>query len=480
MDRSKTFVALGVVLLLIAGATIGAIAIIGDQDDHYAIEVEIVSPEEGATVAGGMLVAVEYESNSKADLAVLKVDHNIVATSTQAPFEWEIDTTAYLDGEHVVQVLVRNEKGRMGSAEAEFVINNGGTSVSIRSPSAGATASGQIEIKVDAVSPRGISYVSLRLDGEEVGNISEAPFTFTFDTTSVGNGEHTFVAKAWDELGVGASASSSIMVDNPFSITDGRGKVITFQGIPKRILSMGSSFTEVLYAIDAQDLIIGVDSSSKYPAEVSGKTNVGSFFTINLEAVLATNPDCIVTWTFATTTVSTLESHGLKVVCYYPGSVSGVMDVIASLGELTGRKAQARELTDNMNMRLDAVKARVAAVPVDQRPDVYFELRSTKSVGPGTIANELITIAGGRNIYSTATIAYPLYNSEYIVASDPDVIVIENQSAKTTQQIKSTAGWSEITAVEQDRIFRINGELVSATPRLVDAVEQMEAYFFPG
>jgi iron complex transport system substrate-binding protein len=175
-----------------------------------------------------------------------------------------------------------------------------------------------------------------------------------------------------------------------------------------------------------------------------------------------------------------LESYGLKVVCFNPGSVGGVISVINSLGNLTGHQAESDALVVQMNERISAVQQRVALVPEEQRPQVYFELRSTKSTGPGTIADELITMAGGRNIYHTASIKYPLFNSEYIIDANPDAIVIEDQSTKTNAQIEATAGWSEITAVQQHHILRINGELVSSTPRLVDALEQLEAYFFPG
>ncbi|MEM0448538.1 MAG: ABC transporter substrate-binding protein [Methanomassiliicoccales archaeon] len=479
MERTGILLAFAVVALIVMAGIFGAVSISSQHDDRFKVKVEIVEPEENAMIAGVITVKATFESNSPAILAVLKIDDKIIGVSHEAPFHWEIDTTDYLDGEHAIMVMIRNEKGRIGVANSDIIINNGGTNVIIRSPTDGSSISADFEVVVDAVSPRGLAYVRLDLDGQPVGNLTAAPFTFRLDSRTMDNGEHSLMAVACDELGVTASASTTIWVSNPFSIIDERGKLIHFEGVPQRILSMGSSFTEVLYAIGADDLIVGVDSSSKYPAQVSQKINVGSFFTINIEAILATNPDCIITWSFATTSVATLESYGLKVVCYNPGSVSQVMDVIQSLGELTGHKNDAKALIDNMNSRLEAVKARVASVPVDQRPTVYFELRSTKSVGPGTIANELITLAGGRNIYSTSTVKYPLFNSEYIINANPDVIIIEDQSTKTTEQIKSTAGWSEITAVKQDRILRINGELVSSTPRLVDAVEQMAEFFFP-
>ena len=478
MDRDKAMIALGVVLLLVISAVVGVLAT-QEREDFYAVHVEFVKPEDGAFVSGLVPVEIVFEGNSEGKLASLLVDGVSVAFSQTVPYSFELDTRGYLDGLYELTAIVSTQAGRFGTANETIRINNGGTSVNIRSPSDGAVVSGQMGISVDAVSPRGISYVLVSLDGNVLGNVSQAPFDWSIDSTAYDNGEHLITASAVDQLGVRAEMSNNVTFNNPFVIVDERGKSISFDEVPTRILSMGGSFTEIFYAIGADGHLAGVDSSSLYPAQVREKTNVGSFYTLNLEAVLATNPDCIVTWSFATTTINTLEANGMKVVCYNPGSVDGVIRVINSIGNLTGHEKQAMGLVDSMHSRLYAVEQRISSIPEGQRPSVYFELRSTKSVGAGTIANELITLAGGKNIYASSSVKYPLFNSEYIISSNPDFIVIENQSTKTNAQIEATAGWGIITAVQENHILRINGELVSSTPRLVDAVEQMAAYFYP-
>ncbi len=479
MDRDKVLIATGVTLLLVMSAVMGALFVTQDHEDYYEVHVEIVEPEAGNIVSGVIEVNITYDGNSLANSGTLQLDGLTVARGQTAPFLFPLDTRDYLDGPHELTAIVTTEKGRFGYVRQDIVINNGGTSVNIRSPTDGATLVGKVDIDINAASPRGISFVSVSLDGNEIGNLSEAPYVWSIDSTSYSNGAHLLTAEAMDQLGVKAEAAINVTLNNPFTIVDERGKIVSFDAVPSRILSMGGSFTEIFYAIGADGHLVGVDSSSKYPQQVSEKTNVGSFYTLNLEAVLATDPDCIVTWTFATSTINALEANGLKVVCYNPGSVDGVISVINSIGNLTAHETGAKALVDEMQSRLKVVEERVSSIPVDQRPEVYFELRSTKSVGPGTIANELITLAGGRNIYATSSVKYPLFNSEYIISANPDIIVIEDQSSKTNAQIQGTAGWNTITAVQENHILRINGELVSSTPRLVDAVEQMADYFYP-
>jgi cobalamin transport system substrate-binding protein len=480
LDRDTAIIALGVVFILVVSAIFGALAVTQDHEDYYEVHVEIVEPEAGSIISGLVHVQVTFDGNSEAELCTMNLDGITVAYSRTAPFDFELETRDYMDGQHELEVTVSTQKGRFGTAREMVIVNNGGTSVSIRSPMDGTTIAGPMDLRVDAVSPRGIQYVQVMIDGASVGNLTNAPFAWSIDTTAYSNGPHIIEAQTVDKLGVTAQMWVNVSFNNPFTIVDERGMTISFDSIPTRIVSMGGSFTEIFYAIGADSNLIGVDSSSKYPVEVSEKTNVGSFYTLNLEAVLATDPDCVVTWTFATSTISALEANGLKVVCYNPGSVAGVMSVINSIGNLTGHEDGAAGLVDNMQARLKAVEQRVAGIPEDQWPSVYFELRSTKSVGQGTIADELISLAGGKNIYATSSVKYPLFNSEYIISSDPSFIVIENQSTKTNAQIEATAGWNTITAVQQHHILRINGELVSSTPRLVDAVEQMAEYFYPG
>jgi iron complex transport system substrate-binding protein len=455
LERDKAWIVFGVASLLVISAIVGALAVTQDNEDYYEVHVEITEPEDGAIVSELVQVKVSFEGNSEAELGILKIDGVTVVRSQAAPFNFELETRDFLDGHHDLMAIVTTEKGRFGIAEEGIIINNGGTAINIRSPTDGATLSGPVDLRVDAVSPRGISYVAVSLDGNEIGNVTETPYVWSVDSTTYSNGEHLIMARTMDKLGVKAEMASNVTFNNPFIIVDERGKSISFDEVPTRILSMGGSFTEIFYAIYADEHLIGVDSSSKYPAEVSEKINVGSFYTLNLEAVLVTAPDCIVTWTFATNTINTLEANGLKVVCYNPGSVDGVVSVINSIGNLTAHERESKGLVDSIHTRLKAVEQ------------------------PGTIANELITIAGGKNIYATSSVKYPLFNSEFIVSSDPGIIVIENQSTKTNSQIEATSGWGTITAVQQHHIFRINGELVSSTPRLVDAVEQMVDYFFP-
>lgn len=263
-----------------------------------------------------------------------------------------------------------------------------------------------------------------------------------------------------------------------FTVLDDRGQNVTIPKYPQRIVSLGTSFTEILFAIGADGQVVGVDKTSTYPAGALSKTNVGSFYTLNAENVTALEPDCIITWTFATSTISTLEGLGFPVIAYNPTSISDTMRVIMSIGNATGKSSAANLLVDQMQERVDEVTEIVADISPEDKVKAYFELRNGKTTGPGALANELITMAGGINIYGNNASKYPQPSLEFIIESDPDVIIVENQTSKTNDDI---AGWigSGVSAVDSDRIFRIDGALVTASPRVVDALEQFAEWFYP-
>lgn len=466
-------------IVLVSVGVLGALVIMSPAPEDVNISAIISAPNDGATITGVVNVTANITTKSAVSYAILKLDGVELGNRSQAPFYWHVNSTHYAEGQHILNLTAFNAAKKQAGDQITVTVNNGGTTASITSPTNGSKVAGQITIVPQMVSPRDITYVTFALDGVQIGNQTSTPYSQALNTSAYFNGNHTIAIRAVDSIGMHGQAQVTVWFDNPFTIRDERGKNITFASTPTRIVSLGSSFTEVLFAIEAQGQVVGVDSSSNYPAAALNKTNVGSFYTLNKEMVVAQNPDCIITWAWAMATIESLESSGYKVVAYNPASVNGVMKVVSSIGNLTGHRPEAGKLVQNMTERITQVTERVKSISESAKVKVYFELRSTKSVGPGSIANEMIALAGGINIYANSTIRYPIFNSEYIIGANPDIIVIENQSTKTTPQIESTPGWSAITAVQDHCVFRINGEQVSATPRLVIAIEQMVEWFYP-
>jgi len=199
-----------------------------------------------------------------------------------------------------------------------------------------------------------------------------------------------------------------------------------------------------------------------------------------MEIIVSLNPDCIITWSYSynEALIANLEGRSYKVVGYNPKNISGIERTIISIGKLTAKNSEANSIVANMEARLDAVTDRIANVPIDQRPTVYYEQANGKSVGNGTIGNEVITRAGGKNIYWNVTIT-STSSLESPLDANPDFIIIDDASSVTNEEIAARGGWNSINAVQDGHIYRINARMMSITPRIVDAIEQMMEWFYP-
>jgi len=263
------------------------------------------------------------------------------------------------------------------------------------------------------------------------------------------------------------------------TLVDGAGRIVNITKIPERIVSMASSATEILYALHCGDRIVGVDKYSDYPPEVKNKTCVGSAFSPDLEKILSLEPDLVIIWWYAEEAIASLEKNGITVFAINPQSVSEVLQTIRTIGLIVGKTEEAENLTDYMQNKIDEITRKIEVLNKTQRPLVYFELYTPmKTVGPGTFTDELISMAGGINIAVEEQVRYPVLSSEYIIAKNPDVIVVLSGGA-SPEEIKARAGWQEINAVKNNRIYVIDRHLVTANPRIVQGLEQLAKWFHP-
>jgi iron complex transport system substrate-binding protein len=179
------------------------------------------------------------------------------------------------------------------------------------------------------------------------------------------------------------------------------------------------------------------------------------------------------------TFINNMESSGLKVAAFYPKNVTTILHTIEVMGEAIGEKDKADAMVADMEARIDAVVEKTANLSDSEKPRIYLELMSKggQTVGAGTMSNDLIEMAGGVNVFNNGTGNWKA-SVESIVEKNPDIIVIEDQSSKTNDDLKASIG-PTVTAVSGDKVYRIDGTTLTTSPRVVDALEQMADWFHP-
>ena len=257
----------------------------------------------------------------------------------------------------------------------------------------------------------------------------------------------------------------------------------------RRIVSLVPALTETLYAIGAGGLVVGVSSFDRYPPEVARLPRVGALVDPDAERILTLRPDLVLMYGSQGEARARFERAGIQVYTYRHGGIEAILDTIDSLGSLTGRQAQARDVIHQVRARLTALRARVAG---RRRPRtlVVFErtpqtLRGTYVSGGAGFLNEMLQTAGGTNVFADVARESVQPSHETLIARAPEVILeiradglLAPEDADTDRHVWNAL--STLPAVRNRRVHFLSGEqLVVPGPRLADGVEQMARALHP-
>jgi len=266
---------------------------------------------------------------------------------------------------------------------------------------------------------------------------------------------------------------SALAAAFPATVTDFQIGSVTFAQRPERIVSIGPSITEFLFALGAGPRVVGADDFSDEPAAAKQLEKVGGI-KVNFEKVVSLKPDLVLSVKFSDGTIEKLASAGLLVLVVDPQSAGDVARTAILLGRAVGSDGNA--MARDIQKRVDDVRAKTSTATT--KPRVYHEIDASDptkifTVGPGSYIHDLIEIAGGQNIAARATSAYPQLSAEEILRSDPEIIVLAaaEYSAKP-DQVAARTGWSVISAVKNKRIVTIAPNLINRPgPRVGEAAE---------
>ncbi len=283
-------------------------------------------------------------------------------------------------------------------------------------------------------------------------------------------------------------AAVTVPTATPITVTDVAGRRVTLAAIPQRIVSLAPSTTEILFALDLGTQVVGVDDFSDFPAEAKSLPKIGgSGGKYNFEQIVSLKPDLILAAEItAPEVIKKLEDLKLYVlvVTATKTTFENIFTSITLVGQATSRVDQARRVTDGMKQKLEAVKSKVATAKT--KPRVYWELDATNpakpfTVGPGSFVDDIITLAGGVNVFGTVSKPYPQVGAEQVVAANPEVIILSDAAyGITVESVLNRSGWQVIEAVKQKQVYPIDDNLVSRPgPRIVDGLEAAAKLIHP-
>ena len=249
---------------------------------------------------------------------------------------------------------------------------------------------------------------------------------------------------------------------------------LTLNAEPQRIVSMSATATEMLFAIGAGDKVIAVDNFSNYPAQTAELEKVDAYQP-NVEAISALEPDLVIISYDPGNLVEQLNALSIPVFSAYAVSnLDGAYEQLEQLGALTGRLAEAVQLSATMQAEIAEI---VAGVTKTDPPLTYFyeldptlyTITSNTFVGGVMASLGLVSVADGVEAGND----YPQLSAEVLVDKDPSIIFLADTKccAQSLQTVAERDGWAELTAVKTGSVVELDDDIASRWgPRLVDLV----------
>ena len=243
--------------------------------------------------------------------------------------------------------------------------------------------------------------------------------------------------------------------------------------VSKRIVSLCLPVTEIICQLGLEDKIVGV-CEGDCPDKLKDRPRVGRAFGIqNVESVIALKPDLVFCWGDGIL----LKDKGLTVFSVSTNEMDGVIKLVQGVGELLGEKERATGIADSMKQKLERIDTKTKRLK--DKPLVYFEAGTLgKTRGPGSLTHELIDKAGGINLAGKEKVPFPLLSSEFIIASNPDIILVED-FGESNEGIMARSGWQDLKAVKNRRIYRCPSYFTNYSPRCLEGLEQFTRWFHP-
>lgn len=264
--------------------------------------------------------------------------------------------------------------------------------------------------------------------------------------------------------------------------------VATAQARPQRIVSLIPAVTEILFAIGAGPQVVAVSSFDEYPPEVKSLTRVGALLDPNLEKILSLRPDLVAVYGSQEDLSKQLAKADVPVYVYRHAGLADVTRTISELGARTGHVKEAAGLTARLDEGM-AQLARKVAGRARPRTMVVFgresgSLRSIYASGGYGFVHDMLTAAGGENVFADVKKENVQATSELVLARKPDVILELRADPMSADQIRTeTESWSTLAAVPAVRnrrvIFIVDQRTVVPGPRIVEGAELMARALHP-
>ena len=229
----------------------------------------------------------------------------------------------------------------------------------------------------------------------------------------------------------------------------------------QRIVALAPHIVESLFEIGAGERIVATVDYADYPAQALTIPRVGGYYGVQLEKIMALEPDLIIVWKNGNKAedIAQMERLGLPLAYSETRNVQDVATELRALGHLTGLEANAERAAAKFEQTIVAIREQYASAA---EIGVFYQLWSEPlmTVSKNTGINQLIETCGARNVFADNRTDYPQISIENVLVAKPEIIIMPQENADKPQPKIDWQSWPMIPAVQQKQFMTVDADLL--------------------
>lgn len=299
--------------------------------------------------------------------------------------------------------------------------------------------------------------------------------------------------------GCGNKEKAVINNDNNLSVVNGDRKIV-FEKAPKRLVTLRQHITETALELDLDKYIVGTSDIIDPPVALHLQQRYSKLPVIaekypSPEVLLAAEPDLVWVdrkWAFVKNqlgSMKNLEKQGIRIYLSEAGfhdrsKLEYVYEDIHKIGKLFGKEEQAEKVFKRMQTKVQQVSSKVADVKDKVKVLDFDGSRNNLAfIGCRCMADDLISKAGGVNVFSDIEKEWATVNWEEVAKRNPDVIIVHEyrgiSGASKIEMLKKHPVLQEINAVKNNRFIIVNLDEIYEGTRNADTIVKLAQGFYP-